>query len=63
MTARFRGIMHGILYIGICCCSFERRAMDIRISKEVVHRAAKQTLIRQEFTGMKENLVCDVWTT
>lgn len=55
--------MHGILYIGICCCSFERRAMDIRISKEVVHRAAKQTLIRQEFTGMKENLVCDVWTT
>ena len=55
--------MHGILDIGIYCCSFERRAMDIRISKEVVHRTPKQTLIRQEFTGMKESLVCDVWTT
>jgi len=47
MTARFRGIMHGILDIGIYCCSFESRAMDIRISKEVVHRTPKQTLIRQ----------------
>lgn len=39
--------MHGILDIGIYCCSFESRAMDIRISKEVVHRTPKQTLIRQ----------------